>query len=458
MIYALLFFISSVNWYSMYVKDEKVGYSQIVQEKTPSGYKVSELTNIELQMMGAKRWLKSIAQYEVTPEFELQNFTFELQTEAQRILMRGAIEVPEKGFGCACKTRRLKFSIKTGGTTQTKVIEAKSPVYPATVLPMLITKFSDEAEGDKSPCYKEVDVFDPSIQAINTAKLRLLRDFIPRNDTGRYKLLETQADSIKAEVQVLGANSVLWIRQDGVLLSQQQPMGIFMKRESREEALKIGEVGPEVLTLYGIRPKKKIENPRNVKLLKLLVKGEFPESIRQQRLGDTLLLQKIGPTMGRSINKYLEPTPFIQCRDKRIVNLSKEIIGESRDSWKKAKKLVEWTADNIHDMPTVTIPSALDVLETREGDCGEHAVLFVALARACGIPAQIVVGLAYVGDGFYYHAWAKIWAGRWVELDPTFRQTIADATHIALAEGELEEQAKIMKLVDEIELEVLEYK
>ncbi len=439
--YAILFLIGSVNWYGMYVKGEKVGNVQISQEEIPTGYRVSELTNIELQMMGAKRWLKSVAKYEVTSEFELQNFTFELKTEAQKIMMEGGVEMSKKGFGCARKPPELKLSIKTGGTTQTKVIKINSPVYPATVLPMLIHKSAGSI--------KEIEVFDPSIQAVNTASC---------------ELLETQDDSMKVKVLILGATSTLWIRQDGVLLSQEQPMGIFMCRETKEKALQIEEVNPEVLTLYGVKPKKKIENPRDVKFLKLLAKGEFPESMRQMRLGDTLLLQKIGPTTGASIDGSLpaatdiEPTPFIQCRDKRIVNLSKKIIGDSKDPWKRAKKLIEWVAVNVKDSPTVTIPSALDVLESLEGDCGEHTVLFVALARACGIPAQIVVGLTYVNDGFYYHAWAKIWAGRWVEVDPTFNQPIADATHIALAEGELEEQAKIMRLVDKIELEVLEYK
>ncbi len=441
MIYALLFLISSVNWYGMYVKGAKVGRVQIIKEEISNGYKISELTDIELQMMGTKRWLKSNAQYEVTQEFELQKFKFELKTESQIIIMEGGVDIPKKGFGCARKVPKLKFSIKTGGTTQTKVIEINPPIYPAIILPMLIHKFTDSV--------KEIKVFDPSIQAISTASC---------------KLLETQDDSIKAEIQVLGAISTLWVTPDGVLLSQRQPMGIFMCRESKEQALEIKDVNPEVLTLYGIKPKKKISNPRDTKFLKLLVKGEFPESMRQRRFGDTLLLQKIGPTTGACVGDSLpdpatlEHTPFIQCRDKRIIKLAKEIIGNSKDSWKITRKLAKWVALNVKDVAAVTIPSALDVLESLEGDCGEHSVLFVALARACGIPAQIVVGLTYVGDGFYYHAWAKIWAGRWVEVDPTFNQPIADATHISLAEGELEEQAKIMKLVDEIKIEVIEFK
>ncbi|MDI6856598.1 MAG: transglutaminase-like domain-containing protein [Candidatus Thermoplasmatota archaeon] len=421
------------NWYGMYVKGEKVGYTQIVTKSVDDGYEVYELTNIELSMMGVKRGLKSISQYKVTNNFELKSFTFELETEAQRILARGGITSGE------LKDKKLKIDIKTGGRTQTKVIPVKDKVYPVTVIPM-IAKRGITSRFKKAPM--KIEVFDPSIQAVNTATCRLL---------------DSQKDSIKVEISIIGAISTAWIRADGVLLSETQPMGIFIKKEPRDEAIKTGKETPEVLTLFGIPSNIKIDNVRETKFLKLLVKGEFLETDRQKRRGDTLVIEMVGPTTGKSIKECLGHTPFIQSKDKRIIELSRQIVGRTRNSWGKVEKLVNWVSTNIRDMPTVTIPSALDVLETREGDCGEHSILFVALARACKIPAEVVVGLVYTEGGFYYHAWAKVWVGRWVEVDPTFGQSIADATHIALAEGELEEQAKIMELVDKIKIKVIEY-
>jgi hypothetical protein len=431
----ILFLSVSVNWYGMYVKGTKVGYSQVTRVESPTGYKLSELMHLELSVMGMTRWFKSIAQYEVTSDYELNSLTFDLETEAQKILIRGEMTYPEKGLGCSRQSPKLDLSIKTGGTDQPKTIEAKGKVYPITALPMIASGFTSSG--------KEIEIFDPSIQAINTAAC---------------KLIESQTDSIQVEAIILGAKSTLWVSKDGTLLSSQQPMDIVMRKESKEEALQADELVPEIMSLYGIQPEVKVRNPRDVVFMRLLVKGDIPRGKRQLRFGDTLLLQTIGPRMGKKMNKYLEPTPFIQCEDERIVKLASEIVGQHGDPWKQSRELVKWVAENVKDMPTVSMPSALDVLQTLEGDCGEHTVLFVALARACGIPAQMVVGLTYVVDGFYYHAWAKIWAGRWVEVDPTFGQPIADATHIALAEGGLGEQAKIMKLVDEIEIEILEYK
>lgn len=415
------------QWLGMYLKDSKVGYTQVETQPESYGYKISELTYIELDMMGAKRNLKSISQYQVDKNFELKNFTFELQTEAQKMLIRGEL-----------KNKNLNLSVKTGGKMQTKTLNVNPPVYPITILSMIANKFKTSPQ--------KIEVFDPSIQAVNTATC---------------KLLEKKVDSINVEITILNATSTAWIKKNGELLSENQPMGITLRREPREKAIQIGKISPEILTLYKVPVNKEIKNPRGISLLKLLINIKVLENEQQRFFGDTLLIETRGPGPAvrkkhPDITKYLEPTPFIQSNDEKILKKTKEVVAGNRAPWKKVEAITEWVATNVHDMPTVTIPSALDVLETMEGDCGEHSILFAAIARASKIPCDIVVGLVYTGDGFYYHAWNKVWVGRWVEVDPTFNQPIADATHIGLAEGGLEEQAKIMELVDKIKITVLE--
>src|SRR2546426_3966679 len=73
---------------------------------------------------------------------------------------------------------------------------------------------------------------------------------------------------------------------------------------------------------------------------------------------------------------------------------------------------------NLAQRPTATSPGALRALEARLGDCNEHAVLYVALARAAGLPARTAAGLVPVHGRFYYHAWAEVYLGDWVAVDP----------------------------------------
>ena len=53
-------------------------------------------------------------------------------------------------------------------------------------------------------------------------------------------------------------------------------------------------------------------------------------------------------------------------------------------------------------------------------------------------PARICSGIAFAKDAFYYHFWSEVYVGKWVQMDPTWGQNIADANHIQLGGSTLE--------------------
>ena len=78
-------------------------------------------------------------------------------------------------------------------------------------------------------------------------------------------------------------------------------------------------------------------------------------------------------------------------------------------------------------------------LRERRGDCTEFADLYTTLARAIGLPARTVVGLAYRAGGaaeegaFALHAWNEVAIGdSWRSVDPTWGRTRLAATHLPL--------------------------
>jgi transglutaminase-like putative cysteine protease len=137
---------------------------------------------------------------------------------------------------------------------------------------------------------------------------------------------------------------------------------------------------------------------------------------------------------------------------------SRSILTAEKNAVQAAKKLNEWVYNAVEKKPVVSIPSAVEVLNQRIGDCNEHTTLYTALARAAGIPARMAAGVVYFRDGFYYHAWPEVWLGDWVAVDPTFNQFPADATHIRFVTGNLDRQSDILKLVGKLKIDVLEYK
>ena len=135
--------------------------------------------------------------------------------------------------------------------------------------------------------------------------------------------------------------------------------------------------------------------------------------------------------------------------------------GAAASTRDRAERLTRYVNGLLEKKPTVSIPSAREVLRTRVGDCNEHTALFVAMARAAGIPARIAVGLAFVRGAFYYHAWPEVYIdegsrGLWLPVDPTFNQFPADATHVRLARGGLDRQTAILPLVGRLKMTILD--
>jgi transglutaminase-like putative cysteine protease len=137
----------------------------------------------------------------------------------------------------------------------------------------------------------------------------------------------------------------------------------------------------------------------------------------------------------------LAATPQVNYDAPGIRELAKKSAGGSRGTYEAARKLSQAVFERLQKVYGASHDRASDVVAAGEGDCTEHTVLLVALARSLGIPAREVHGLVYAryGDGqdaLYWHAWAEIRsAGEWIPLDPTFGQPVADATHVALGSG-----------------------
>ncbi|MEN6576268.1 MAG: transglutaminase-like domain-containing protein, partial [Phycisphaerales bacterium] len=147
-----------------------------------------------------------------------------------------------------------------------------------------------------------------------------------------------------------------------------------------------------------------------------------------------------------------KPTRFLQSDNEQIVALARKAVGNTKDAADAARRIESFVAQYIDNKSlSVGYASAAEVVESRQGDCSEFAVLTAAMCRAVGIPAQVVVGVAYVQEwggmqGFGGHAWTQAYlggdkqgkGGKWIGLDAAFKSSNRggyDAGHIALAVG-----------------------
>lgn len=109
-----------------------------------------------------------------------------------------------------------------------------------------------------------------------------------------------------------------------------------------------------------------------------------------------------------------------------------------QDDLTAAQELVTFTHSQLSYAEHQYAGTVLTALELRRGECTDFADLYTTLARSMGLPARTIYGLAYDGSGspgFRFHAWNEVYADdRWHSVDPTWNQTITDATHIPLTD------------------------
>jgi transglutaminase-like putative cysteine protease len=158
---------------------------------------------------------------------------------------------------------------------------------------------------------------------------------------------------------------------------------------------------------------------------------------------------------GGRFEDALRPEGLLQSDDSAIVSLAERIRGDTRNPRVAAERLARWVHDSLEKRISFSIPSATQVLRSKAGDCNEHTQLYVALARAIGLPARAAAGLAYVGGKFYYHAWPEVFLGDWVAVDPTFGQFPADAAHLRFVIGGFAKQAELLRLIGRLRIDVV---
>ena len=156
----------------------------------------------------------------------------------------------------------------------------------------------------------------------------------------------------------------------------------------------------------------------------------------------------------------------MQSDDPQIAALAKEAAGGQSDPWKAALSLEKFVNHYISGKNySRAFSTAVEVAQSREGACTQHAVLLAALARARGIPCRVAIGLVYTEGrpGFAFHMWDEVWvADRWIALDATRGAGGIGAGYLKLADSSLRGEAAyscflpVTEVIGQTKIEILE--
>jgi hypothetical protein len=380
----------------------------------------------------------------------------------------------------------LHFLMETAPQVEdSRTVKLAGPVVFPTLVPLIVGLSGELEVGKLVPLRilwpgalegKEVEV------AVAAESVFVMPDSAAFDATAQ-RWTAARLDTVEAwKLEIPGTRISGWVDDRGRIVEASQPGTLTVRRTAYEMAFENWRLSEtersesvtadrDILESTAIAASVPIDRrgarELRVRLGNVQLAGYDLAGGRQTLMGDTLRIVREDSAALVTTNRLpmsrrgmfrdqLAEEPLLQVRDPMIVALARRIAGQDTDPRSVAEKLNRWVHDSLRKRITVGVPNAMQVLRTRSGDCNEHTQLYIALARALGLPARSAAGLALVGGKFYYHAWPEVYLGTWVAVDPTFGQFPADAAHLRFIIGGLTRQADLLRLIGRLEIEVLD--
>lgn len=476
---AALSLAPGVNFYTLTMGGRSVGQATSRLDTLPDGFELEDLMSLELPALGQTGTAVARTRVKLSKALVMESFLFSLDSEVGRFEAEGTLG-PDT---------TLHVTIRSAGSEQNLSFRMAQPPVFASVVPIRLAM----GEGLRVGGRIRLPVFDPTSMGTRTVEVRILEHdtlVVPDSveldpETGRWA--PVGYDSIPAwrVVEIFGGMQVeSWIDHDGRILRASSPLGFAMEKtefelasQAQEDARRTASTGTQsdVILSTAVRSNVELSDIEEYGELRFRLSGVDLTGFaldggRQTLRGDTLIVRRESwddidpgydlPYPRMDLREALEPEPLIQSDDPGIIRQAERLT--SRRAWwrRNPKEVARALTTGVHGMLekriTFSVPNAVQVLETLQGDCNEHTVLYVAMARALGLPARTAVGLVYVDGSFFYHAWPEVWLDEWVAVDPTFGQYPADAAHIRFVIGGLAQQVEIVRLIGNLRIDVLD--
>ncbi len=360
-------------------------------------------------------------------------------------------------------------AVRTGNTVETTVNTSGREItynneFQGEFLPAFVDLASAALEwtpGDE----RVFPTFDPSTGMLFEATVTC-------EAIENVSLMGDTVEAARLLISQQGMRNSVWVYHGQIVREEETGMGMVLTRVSPETEDNIVP-SSDLYEVYAVTSNTVID-PRATGERSWIMQGEIDwtdfqldyPGLQTAEDGPVITVTALPPSdptgfpfdaADETLYEFLESESMIQCDDPAIKALADSLTADATDAWQAAMSISSYVDRAVDNVPTVSLPSAVDVLDNLRGDCNEHTILTVALCRAAGIPAVTCAGVVYVDNGIFgYHAWPAVWVGEWVSMDPTFRQPVADATHIILAQGSLDAQYVVNGVLGRLTIEEVE--
>ncbi len=463
-------------YYRLDLGGQQVGFASSTVDTVANAIRVQDVLTIDVPALGRLHRTTAKSDATLSRALRLESVTADFDGDIGRFTAHGDV------LGDSV----LVITLVSAGDTQMTRVRLTRPIVLPTLLPLRLAFGGDLKPGSRYT----IRTFDPfllaerdvavTIAAESTLVVADSADY----DSTAMAWVPVRFDTVRAfriDQETNGVETSAWIDAQGRVVRAASPVGFTMERSAFEIAYenfrrrdtarvarasaepRAGDIVAATAIAAHIR-----SAPANVGALRVRLSGVSLAGLdlaggAQRLRGDTLEVRRQEvpaaayrlPAADTALRPYLLPEPLIQSGNARVRAQARQLAGRERDPARVAERLTHWVYGHVEKRLTVSVPSAVQALEERRGDCNEHTVLYVALARAAGLPARSAAGLVYLDGRFYYHAWPEVWLGDWIAVDPTLDQFPADATHLRFVVGGLARQVELVRMIGKLKLEVL---
>ena len=462
-------------FYAVLQGGRQIGFASSTIDTVTGGITSTDYLVADLAAGGAVHRVQARTTIEVSRTLRVRRFEVDVESDSAPFHAGGRVD----GDSVVIYAR----STNGAAPADSQRVRIGGPVLLPALVPLAIA-LGEEPKVGKSYV---LPVFDPTTMAPQDARVRIAAEttFVVNDssvlDSTTMRWRGVTPDTLRAWRLATDATHGVngWVDDQGRLVETTE-MGFRLERRPYEVAYENWRLAQadsgapptadrDILETTAIAAHLRVTRqlPRlRVRLRGADLAGFDLDGGRQTLRGDTLTIVREDPDSlaGRSfmgaprppeVLRALEPEPLVESRNPEIRALADRLRGQARDPRVVAERIDRWVHDSLRKRITFGVPDALQVLHARSGDCNEHTQLYLALARAAGIPARAAAGLAYVDGKFYYHAWPEVYLGRWVAVDPTFGEFPADAAHLRFVVGGLARQAELIHLIGVLRIDVL---
>ncbi len=426
----------------VFYRGGRIGHIRERFTELPNGFRAEQDGEFTLNLLGRERRVRMEGSAETGRRGELKSFTFRLTTSSRRSPFETTVAGEVTGD-------ELHLRIRSGSSPER--VERRIVTDPI-VLPLNLY-YTLAARGMNPGESYKLRLFDPMTVSEGDATI-----VVREREIVRWGGREEEA--LRLQTTFAGLTTTSWVNDRGEVLQEETPLGWTLLKEAPGSSLHAQDASasPDILAMSAV-PALGFAGDAGSLSSAVLELRSFPDTFsaldggRQKLEGTRVVITRESPPYAASETlsdderaRALASDAFIQVSAREIREHAARIAVGDTDL-DKATAIHRWVYENLSKSPTLSLPSATEILQQRVGDCNEHTVLFTALARAASIPTRIAVGLTYSSGQFYYHAWPEVFVGGWLAVDPTLGQFPADPLHLRLLTGGIESQYEVLALL-----------